>query len=119
MGWFGRFRRRPTPPTGGATAQTAADLRSFIATHDGIEAFVEPQTSVYATTLLLVAGDGEPLRRPVADAAHARKLCSELGVPLYDARLMGYPERMRAFERGERTDSIGLDQLPPMNVVDE
>ena len=85
---------------------------------EGVEAFVEPPTSVYAMTLCLVAADGEYLRQPVKDEKHAKRLCGEYGIPLYDARIVGYPKRMRDYERGVRQQRIGLDDLPPLEVID-
>ena len=85
---------------------------------DGVEAFVEPPTSVYAMTLCLVAADGEYLRQPVKDEKQAKRLCGEYGIPLYDARIVGYPKRMRDYERGVRQQRIGLEDLPPLEVID-
>ncbi len=92
-----------------------AELREFMATREGVEGFVEPPTAVYATTVLLVAADGEYLRRPVRDEREARRLCGEYGVPLYEARKVGYPKRMRDYERGIRSARIGLEDLPPLD----
>ncbi|MDQ3538428.1 MAG: oxidoreductase [Actinomycetota bacterium] len=115
-----RFKRRNTKPGGPpASAQTQAKLTDFMATRDGVEAFVEPPTAIYAMTVCLVAADGEYLRQPVRDERHARKLCSDHGVPLYDARIVGYPRRMRDYERGVRQQTVGLDELPPLDVIDE
>lgn len=86
-------------------------------TRDGVEAFVEPRTAVYAMTLCLVAADGEHMRRPVKDEHQARSLCSSHGVPLYDARIVGYPKRMRDYERGMRVPRVGLEDLPPLEVA--
>jgi hypothetical protein len=120
VSWIDRFKRRKDKPGGpGPSAQTQAKLTDFMATRDGVEGFVEPPTSVYAMTLCLVAADGEYLRQPVRDERHARKLCSDQGVPLYDARIVGYPRRMRDYERGVRQQTIGLDDLPPLDVIDE
>ena len=85
---------------------------------EGVEAFVEPPTSVYAMTLCLVAVDGEYLRQPVKDEKQAKRLCGEFGIPLYDARIVGYPKRMRDYERGVRQQRIGLEDLPPLDVID-
>jgi hypothetical protein len=85
---------------------------------EGVEAFVEPPTSVYAMTLCLVAADGEYLRQPVKDEKQAKRLCGEFGIPLYDARIVGYPKRMRDYERGVRQQRIGLEDLPPLEVID-
>ena len=85
---------------------------------EGVEAFVEPPTSVYAMTLCVVAADGEYLRQPIKDEKQAKRLCGEYGVPLYDARIVGYPKRMRDYERGVRQRRIGLEDLPPLEVID-
>ena len=52
----------PTRPT----ARPAADLkylRQWVAEHEGVEAFVEPKTTVTEVTVCLVAADGEWTRR--------------------------------------------------------
>lgn len=85
---------------------------------EGVEAYVEPPTTVYAMTLCLVAADGEYLRRPVKDAKQARALCTAHGVPLYDARIVGYPQRMRDYDRGMRRRGVTLDELPPLETTD-
>ena len=89
-----------------------------MSSREGVEAFVEPPTSVYAMTLCLVAADGEYLRQPVKDEKQAKRLCGEYGIPLYDARIVGYPKRMRDDERGVRSQRIGLEDLPPLEVID-
>ena len=88
-------------------------------TREGVEGFVEPPTPVYAMTLCLVAADGEYLRQPIKDEKAARRLCGEYGVPLYDARIVGYPKRMRDFERGVKSSRINLEDLPPLDVIDD
>lgn len=120
MSLFDRFRRRPAKPAGaGPSAQTQARLKEFITTREGVEAFVEPPTVVYAMTLCLVAADGEYVREPVKDERAAKRLCGEYGIPLYDARIVGYPRRMRDYERGLRQQRINLDDLPPLDVIDD
>lgn len=120
MSLFDRFRRgRRQPATGGASGKTLAELKDFIATREGVEAYVEPPTAVYALTICLVAADGEHVRRPVKDERQARHLCDDHGVPLYDARKVGYPSRMREYERGVRSQRVGLEDLPPLDLTDE
>lgn len=87
-------------------------------TRDGVEAFIEPPTSVYAMSVCLVAGDGEYIRRPVKDAKQANGLASRHGVPIYDARIVGYPKRMREYDRGMRSPQISIDDLPPLEIAD-
>lgn len=121
MGFFDRFRRRrrKIPGVAGASAQTLAELEQFLRSREGVEGYLEPPTTVYATTLCLVAADGEFLRRPVKDERQAHTLCGEYKVPLYDARKVGYPRRMREYQEGTRQRRVGLEDLPPLDVTDE
>lgn len=96
MGVLGRLRRAPKP----GVLRTAADadtahLEAFAASRRGVEGFVEPQTQTTATTLVLVAGDGEWTRRRVASPKAAFDLGRRLGLPVYDVAATGYPQRMR------------------------
>jgi hypothetical protein len=70
-------------------------LSDFVHTRRGVEAYVEPATTVTPPTVLLVASSGEWTRRRVLDPSLVRGLAEELQVPVYDARLVGYPQRMR------------------------
>ena len=120
MSLFDRFRRRKGKAAGpGPTARSMAELKEFMATRDGVEGFIEPPTAVYAMTLLLVAADGEYRRQPVKDERQARSLCADNGVPVYDARIVGYPKRMRDYERGIRGQHIALEDMPPLDIVPE
>jgi hypothetical protein len=78
-----------------ATSDDLAHLREFIRTRQGVEAFIEPRTTVTDTTVLLVAGDGEWTRRRVAGPDDAASFAKKAAVPLYDAARVGYPQRMR------------------------
>jgi hypothetical protein len=89
-------------------------LTEFARTHTGVEAFVEPPTAVSTTTVVFVANSGEWTRRRVRDARAAHELANRLGVPSYDAALVGYPQRMRdwnarvkATDRGPAADEAG------------
>lgn len=86
---------------------------------EGVEAFIEPPTPVYAMSLCLVAADGEYIRRPVKDAKQANQMASKHGVPIYDARIVGYPRRMREYDRGKRSQGVRLEDLPPLEVTDK
>lgn len=117
---FDRFRRKPqrdTPLTA-ASKRNRADLEEFLTSREGVEGFVEPPTSTYAMTLCLVASDGEALRRAIKNEAQAKKLCDEYDVPLYDARKVGYPQRMKDYQQGVRRDKVRLEDMPPL-VADE
>jgi hypothetical protein len=93
--------------------QATKDLEQFAGSRRGVEAFLEPRTALYSTTLLLVADDGEYLRRPLASPDAARSFCTRLEVPLYDATKVGYPKRMRDYDLGERPKPVDLSELPP------
>jgi len=103
----------PSPSTDKATRAAAKELEEFVRTRSGVEGYLEPKTTIYAVTLLLVAGDGEYLRRPIGGRDKAQDLCRRLGIPLYDAARVGYPKRMRDWDRGIRRDQVSLDDLPP------
>jgi hypothetical protein len=72
-----------------------AHLEQFVASRRGVEGYVEPRTAVTETTIALVAADGEWTRRRIDGPDVARRLSRELGIPVYDAQVTGYPQRMR------------------------
>ncbi|TDC51224.1 hypothetical protein E1212_12630 [Jiangella ureilytica] len=100
---MGLFRRRRKSAEGSLDrAADSADvkhLEEFARTRRGVEAFVEPPTTMTATTVVFVAHDGEWTRRRVRDAAAAHGLARKLGIPAYDAQVVGYPQRMRDWNR--------------------
>jgi hypothetical protein len=115
MGLFSRRRRGTAGP--GATSpgtdepspraaqqQTLEHLREFTRTRVGAEAYLEPQTNVTQTTLMLIASDGEWTRRRVPDARAAADLARTLGIPLYDVQRTGYPQRMRDWNSRQRIE---------------
>jgi hypothetical protein len=96
----GLFRRKQkSAPTGdrSASKDDRAHLEEFANTRRGVEAFVEPQTAMTQTTVVLVAADGEWTRRRVPSAAVAHEWANARGIPSYDAAVVGYPQRMRDF----------------------
>lgn len=100
MGLFGRRSRGAPKDSGSLRGFPPADLthlRHFVSTRVGVEAYVEPATSVTQTTVAFVATSGEWTRRRVAGPAQAQALAKELGIPVYDATIVGYPARMRAW----------------------
>lgn len=111
MGWFSRRRRTKTPPVIGRSDGPLMDvdrkavethLRAFVEGHRGVEAYVEPATSVTTTTVVLIAWDGEWTRRAVGDRKDAFALAQKLGVPAYDVNHTGYPNRMREWNSRKR-----------------
>ena len=102
------FGRRARP--GQVRVADSADvshLTAFARSHTGVEAFVEPPTAVSTTTVVFVANTGEWTRRRVSDARAAHELANKLGIPSYDAAVVGYPQRMRDWnaKRAARPDA--------------
>ena len=99
MKLFGRTRSGPPvagrPRPRQESEQTRRHLEAFVRSHRGVEAFLEPRTSVTPPTVLLVATSGEWTRRRVGDPSLVRWLAESLSVPVYDVQLVGYPQRMR------------------------
>jgi hypothetical protein len=79
-------------------------MREWVAQRTGVEAFVEPKTTVTELTVVLIAGDGEWTRRRVGGEAGARRLSSQLQIPVYDVQKVGYPQRMRDFDARRRIE---------------
>jgi hypothetical protein len=109
VSWF----RRPRPDAGSRSARSdqRADfhhLEAFAQSRRGVEAFLEPKTTVTQTTVILVAHDGEWTRRRVPSEDSARSFGNRLGIPVYDVALVGYPKRMR--EYNERRKQAGLGE---------
>ena len=80
-------------------------LEAFIAERKGVEGYIEPRTTTQPTTLLLVDRAGASLRGEVRDPEDAAAFCEKMGIPVYDAAVVGYPRRMRDYERGRRAAS--------------
>ena len=82
----------------------AEHLNQFVQTRKGVEGFVEPRTAVSDVTLLLVAHDGEWTRRRVPSVGWAHDFANRLGVPSYDAAVVGIPQRMRDYNRRKKLE---------------
>lgn len=114
MAWRDRLRRsggtrmRRPGRSGAATTVRASDaadeqhLTEFATTRRGVEGFVEPRTAVSDVTIILVAHDGEWTRRRVPSVDWAHRFANQHGVPSYDAAVVGYPERMREYNRRQK-----------------
>jgi hypothetical protein len=82
-----------------ATTEDLASLDAFIASHRGVELYLEPETIATDTTVVAVAHDGEWIRRRTGSPRVAQQMARRREVPLYEAAKVGYPERMRAWNR--------------------
>jgi len=115
MALWDRFRKGPKmsgpardASRTGSTRVRAADkvdeahLHEWVAARRGVEGFVEPRTAVSEVTLLLVAHDGEWTRRRIDSPETARKFAHQLSMPIYDTKLMGYPQRMRDYNERQK-----------------
>ena len=82
-----------------------ARLQDFLATHKGVEGYIEPQTATNPATLLLVDREGRHERAAIREPDDAVAFCERNGIPVYDAAVIGYPKRMLDFQRGQRAGS--------------
>ncbi|MBM6402413.1 hypothetical protein [Phycicoccus sonneratiae] len=105
MAWWRRGRgRKATPHDGSDLASARTHLAEFARSRRGVEAYVEPATNVTATTVVLIAHDGEWTRRALPSRPQAFDVARGLDVPVYDVNLTGYPARMRAWTTRQRRD---------------
>jgi hypothetical protein len=99
-------RRRKAGVTRPSSREDLDHLEQFVGSRRGVEAFIEPRTTVTETTVMLIAHDGEWTRRRVPGPDAARHFGRRLGIPVYDVALVGYPQRMREYnERRKRAAS--------------
>jgi hypothetical protein len=104
-----------------ATSDDLDALREFARTRQGVEFFVEPETMVTDTTAVAVAADGEWTRRRVGSPRVIRQVAKQLSLPVYDVQIVGYPERMRAYNArlkaaGRSERMLGGDAPPPVRT---
>ena len=105
MGWF-RRRRSSSSAERAPDPGDIAHLEQFVRSRRGVEAFIEPRTTVTDTTVILIAHDGEWTRRRMPNPSVVRQFAQHLSIPVYDVQLVGYPKRMRDFnERKKNGDS--------------
>ena len=114
MGLLDRLRGRRAGGSGrrgtldrGSHRTDLAHLEQFVATRRGVEGYVEPRTAVTETTIVLVAADGEWTRWRIDGPDTARRLSRDLGVPVYDAQVTGYPQRMREWSSRQKQQDHG------------
>lgn len=104
MGILSRVRKRRPGLVRPAQGSDTDHLRLWAQQRSGVEAFVEPKTTVTQTTVVLVAVDGEWTRRRIEGPAAARKLAKSLKIPVYDVQIVGYPQRMRDYDARRRIE---------------
>jgi hypothetical protein len=122
MGWWARLLRgrggrggtsgRPGDAARRGTLDRGSDrtdvahLQEFVNSRRGVEGYVEPRTAVTETTIVLVAADGEWTRRRIDGPEVARRLSRELSIPVYDAQVTGYPQRMRDWSARQKQNRL-------------
>lgn len=103
MGLFDALRRRRG--AGKARGATGADTRyldEWASSRQGVEAYVEPRTTVTETTVVLIAHDGEWTRRRIGSLGAAQSFGRKRGIPVYEVAKVGYPGRMREYTRRQK-----------------
>src|SRR5690606_15403096 len=95
MGLFRRGKRAERK-------ETEKVLDSWVAERRGVEVYVEPKTPVSPVSMLLVAHDGEFTRRTVEGPEQAKDFARDHQLPIYDAMIVGYPQRMRDYSRKQK-----------------
>lgn len=113
------FNRRRNPELG--------HMRDWAAPRKGVEGYIEPLTATNPTTLLLVDRDGDHVRAAIGGPEDGFAFCEKIGIPCYDAAVIGYPDRMRDRRRAEaEADFIDKEiaeierrlEEPPPNAPD-
>jgi hypothetical protein len=110
MAWWSRLRGSRGRPGGTGdgpgmaidSGTVRAYLAEFASSRRGVEAYVEPATNVTATTVVLIAHDGEWTRRAVPSRQAAFEFGRAIGIPVYDVHQTGYPKRMREWTSRQR-----------------
>lgn len=107
MGLMDRWRARRSLAQGPTKVRHAGSederhLREWATARRGVEGFVEPRTAITEVTLLLVAHDGEWTRRRVRSVEWAHDFSNRLAIPSYDAAVVGYPSRMREYNKRQK-----------------
>ncbi|WP_018658575.1 hypothetical protein [Actinomadura flavalba] len=115
---FGLRKNRGASVTKFDRTATDDDVKALIAfarDRRGVEFFVEPATFATDTTAVAVAHDGEWTRRRVGSPRVIGKVAHDLGLPVYDVQIVGYPPRMRAWNA--RNPTRRLDPGTPGEAV--
>jgi len=106
-----RGRGQPPAAVRGPSSADREHLEGFARSRRGVEAYVEPRTTVTEMTIVLVAADGEWTRRRVPGPKAARELGNRVGIPVYDVAATGYPPRMREWTaRRKATGQTGVPE---------
>ncbi len=81
---------------------TRAHLDDFVATRQGVEAWIEQAAGFNKASILLIAKDGESTRRTVASESWAFDYAAKHNLPAYQAGVVPYPQRKRDYDSRAR-----------------
>lgn len=104
MGSIGRFFNRARAKAATARDDRVVDdgtrdyLTGFIQARRGVEGWSEPATQFNKPSLLLIAHDGEWVRRAVPSSGWAADFCARNEIPCYQAGVVPYPQRKRDWD---------------------
>ncbi|MFF5992513.1 oxidoreductase [Prauserella flavalba] len=107
VGLFDSLRRRNKGSSKPGTLRKASSadtrhLEEWAASRRGVEAYVEPRTTVTDTTVVLVAHDGEWTRRRIGSLSAAQDFGRKRSIPVYEVARTGYPKRMREYTERQK-----------------
>ena len=102
--FFSRTRSRASTAKQdrGLDDATRSVLGDFIKQRRGVEGWVESATRFNKPSLLLIAYDGEWIRRSIPSAAWAFDFCAKHDIPAYQAGVVPYPQRKRDWDARHR-----------------
>jgi hypothetical protein len=94
-------RRREKAGGGKLPREDRRAMKEFFKSRVGVESYLEPAALDRRRSVVLVASDGEWLRFQLPDEAPFRRFAQKLGLPVYDAGVLGYPKRMKEYRRDQ------------------
>jgi hypothetical protein len=106
MGWLPRSKKNRPGTLRTANSADVDHLTDFARSRSGVEAYLEPRTTVTDTTVVLVAGTGEWTRRRVSGVDAANAFAKKHAIPLYDVVVVGYPQRMRQWTERRKAGEV-------------
>ncbi|MPY82692.1 MAG: oxidoreductase [Actinophytocola sp.] len=102
VGLFDSIRRRRKGTLRQSTSADVTHLDEWAGARRGVEAYVEPRTTVTETTVVLIAHDGEWTRRRIGSLEAAQRFGSKRSIPVYEVAKVGYPQRMRDYTERQK-----------------
>ena len=101
---FDRLRAKTAARREQAKAIDAVEqaLADFAASHPGVAVWVEQATGFNKSSILLVAGTGEWLRKAIPDTAWGRDFAAAYALTCYTGGIDPYPQRMRDWDAAHR-----------------